>query len=253
MDQDRAAGYPFVPGTPPLTIAGAEGNHLITTDGRRILDGAGGAFLLGYFSDSVTVDGSLLTSAGSYDYLLARYSVNGKRQMLKRFGDTNIDISDDLVADHSGNLYVSGNFRHGTSFGGPPVSGNYGPDVLVASTSSSGTHRWSLGFGTIMNGVYFGTDANEVANGIGAPPYLETTFDPELLATGTTYYWRVDTFNGSEWLTGPVWSFTTMPDIPISADPNLVASWTLDEGAGANALDWSGHGNHGMGVIWCAN
>jgi len=105
---------------------------------------------------------------------------------------------------------------------------------------------WSLGFKTIMNGVYFGTDRDQVANGVGAPPYMETTYDPGPLAASTTYYWRLDTFNGAQWLTGPVWSFTTMPDIPIAADPNLVAWWTLDEGGGPNVLDWSGHGNHGM-------
>jgi Concanavalin A-like lectin/glucanases superfamily/HpiC1 cyclase len=111
---------------------------------------------------------------------------------------------------------------------------------------------WSPGLKSIMNAVYFGTDRDQVANGTGAPPNMGTTYDPGPLAAATTYYWRVDTFNGSAWLTGPVWTFTTRPDIPVSADPNLVAWWKLDEGTGTNALDWSGHDNHGklFGPAW---
>jgi len=111
---------------------------------------------------------------------------------------------------------------------------------------------WSPGMNMIMHAVFFGTDANEVANAAGAPPHMETTYDPGLLTADTTYYWRVDTFNGAEWITGPLWSFGTMPVIPGTDDPNLVARWKLDEGAGTNALDASGHGNHGklFGPQW---
>lgn len=103
---------------------------------------------------------------------------------------------------------------------------------------------WSPGMNTIMSAIYFGMDADQVANATSAPPNMGTTYDPGLLEYATTYYWRVDTFNGAEWITGDVWTFTTRPDIPITADPNFVAHFTLDEGAGTTALDWSGHENH---------
>jgi hypothetical protein len=81
---------------------------------------------------------------------------------------------------------------------------------------------------------------------------MDTTFDPGLLTAETTYYWRVDTFNGAEWITGPLWSFGIMPLIPVTDDPNLVAWWKLDEGVGTNAIDASGRGNHGklFGPQW---
>ncbi len=50
MHPSRAERFPFLPAAPPLTIVDAIGNHLITDDGRRILDGAGGAVVnnIGY-------------------------------------------------------------------------------------------------------------------------------------------------------------------------------------------------------------
>ncbi|MEM8925977.1 MAG: aminotransferase class III-fold pyridoxal phosphate-dependent enzyme [Actinomycetota bacterium] len=46
MDPERLAAYPFVPpATPPLAIVGGEGSHLHTADGRRVLDGGGGAIV----------------------------------------------------------------------------------------------------------------------------------------------------------------------------------------------------------------
>ena len=112
---------------------------------------------------------------------------------------------------------------------------------------------WSLGVKSIMNAVYFGTNADQVANAAGAPPHMTPTYDPGQLADATRYYWRVDTFNGAQWVKGPLWTFATRPVIPVSADPNLVAWWKLDEGAGTNVLDWSGNGNDGklfLGPEW---
>ncbi|MEL7156465.1 MAG: aminotransferase class III-fold pyridoxal phosphate-dependent enzyme [Actinomycetota bacterium] len=46
MDPERLAAYPFIPApTPPLMIVGGQGSHLHTADGRRILDGGGGAIV----------------------------------------------------------------------------------------------------------------------------------------------------------------------------------------------------------------
>ncbi|MGD8785987.1 MAG: LamG domain-containing protein, partial [Phycisphaerales bacterium] len=64
----------------------------------------------------------------------------------------------------------------------------------------------------------------------------------------TTYYWAIDEVGAAPDNTtyaGEVWSFTTMPAIQTSDDPNLIGWWKFDEGAGRTVLDWSGHGNHG--------
>jgi Concanavalin A-like lectin/glucanases superfamily len=106
------------------------------------------------------------------------------------------------------------------------------------------TLSWAAGLKARLHSVYFGDDPNVVANATGAPPQAATTYNPGPLEPGTTYYWRVDEFDGATVQTGDIWSFTTLPEIPIT-DPSLVGWWKFDEGMGNIAVDWSGQGNHG--------
>jgi hypothetical protein len=73
--------------------------------------------------------------------------------------------------------------------------------------------------------VYFGTDADTVANATKASPEFKgsqtlgsESYDPGKLAWQTTYYWRIDEVNNvnpdSPWI-GKVWSFTTADFISI--------------------------------------
>jgi hypothetical protein len=110
--------------------------------------------------------------------------------------------------------------------------------VLLDATLS-----WTAGFGAKLHYVYFGDNFDDVNNAVGGQLLTDTTYTPSTLESEKTYYWRVDESDGATTFEGDVWSFTTIPAIPIS-DPNFIAWWKLDEGSGNTALDWSGHGNH---------
>lgn len=107
---------------------------------------------------------------------------------------------------------------------------------------------WTLGMNALSHEVYFGEDADEVANGAGDTfkgEVMAATYAPGPLEDGKTYYWRVDEVAaGGARVTGELWSFSTIPDVPVT-DANLLGWWALDEGAGTTAVDWSGHGHHG--------
>jgi hypothetical protein len=110
-----------------------------------------------------------------------------------------------------------------------------------AHTSANATHtpllRWSAGQQATDHDLYFGDDADAVANantttaGIyqGRQALDETTFDPGTLEWKKSYYWRVDEVNAAEahspW-TGALWSFTTADFLVIDD----FESYTDDEG-----------------------
>jgi len=104
---------------------------------------------------------------------------------------------------------------------------------------------WETGLGTLFHTVYFGESFDEVNDATaGGFMIVDATFDPGTLATDETYYWRVDEFSGLATEKGEIWSFTTVPEVEVT-DPSLTGWWTLDEGEGQTAVDWSGHGYHG--------
>jgi len=111
---------------------------------------------------------------------------------------------------------------------------------------------WAKGITAITHDVYFGTDKTAVAGGTGGTfkgNQVTTSYKPAGLANDTTYYWRIDEVeaDGTTKHPGAVWSFKTVPDIPIT-DPTLIGWWKFDEGFGTLTIDWSGHNNHG--TLW---
>jgi hypothetical protein len=141
------------------------------------------------------------------------------------------------------------------SFWIPPKKA-YNPSPGDASmfVSTEVTLSWTAGFGSKLHTVYFGEDFDTVNNAAGGTLISDLSFDPGPLEEDKTYYWRVDEFEAPLTHKGDVWSFTTIPVIPIHSDPDLVVWWTFDEGQGSTALDWSGHGNHAtlFGSEWSA-
>jgi len=98
-----------------------------------------------------------------------------------------------------------------------------------------------------LHHVYFGEsfdDVNASTLDTYKGPISDTTFSPGTLALDKVYYWRVDEFALTGTYTGDIWSFRTIPEIPVT-NPNLVSWWKLDTGMGNRAIDWSGYSNHG--------
>ena len=74
------------------------------------------------------------------------------------------------------------------------------------------TLSWKPGFGARLHQVYFGENLTDVEAGTGGTakgPSGTTTYTPSGLQAGTTYYWRIDEFDGANTYKGDIWSFTT--------------------------------------------
>jgi hypothetical protein len=118
----------------------------------------------------------------------------------------------------------------------PPDGAEYiNPDTILS---------WTAGFEAKLHTVFFGDNFDDVNNATEGFSPGTFTYDPGTLEYDKSYYWRVDEYDGSTIHKGNIWSFKTLPDIPVS-DPNIVAWWKLDEGQGTTVVDWSGHKNDG--------
>ena len=110
--------------------------------------------------------------------------------------------------------------------------------------------RWDAGDVAASHEVYFGADADAVANATKASPEYkgpralgEESYDPGVLSLSTTYYWRIDEVNGvnpdSPWK-GNVWSFVT-------SDYFVIDDFE-DYDAGENQIWFSWHDGLGYGT-----
>ena len=132
--------------------------------------------------------------------------------------------------------------------GGPnPANGAVGvkPTVVLS---------WNAGAVAASHEVYFGADADAVANATTASPEYkgpkvlgDESYDPGNLMLNTAYYWRIDEVNGastdSPW-PGNVWSFTTgdffvIDDFEIydANDNQIWFAWHDGLGAGVPGVD----------------
>ncbi len=121
---------------------------------------------------------------------------------------------------------------------------NVKPDVIL---------RWWPGFKTAVHDVYFGTDYNDVKDANTSDPEFKghqpldaNSYDPGVLESGGTYYWRIDEVNDPCVWKGDVWKFSVQklkatnpsPSDGIAfVDPNVDLSWT----AGVSAAKVNGH------------
>ncbi len=109
------------------------------------------------------------------------------------------------------------------------------PDVVLT---------WTPGFEAKSHIVYLDANFDDVNTAAGGIPQTDASYVPTVLAKDTTYYWRVDEFDGVNIHRGDIWSFKTILLVPIT-DPNLLCWWKFDEILRDTVTDYSGYDHFG--------
>lgn len=118
-------------------------------------DGDGNVFVVGTFSDSLTVRGEELSGAGE-EAMLIKLDERGELIWMRRIGGEGGDSVAGVVVDSTGNVYVSGSFEKELTLGEVTLTSRGGRDVLLASYDRDGDVRWAKSFGGAAHDLPFG-------------------------------------------------------------------------------------------------
>jgi hypothetical protein len=105
-------------------------------------DASGNAYVTGWFSGTANFSGITVTSAGSKDAFIAKYSSSGNIIWVKRAGGLYDDFGRGIKTDNSGRVFVTGSFRYKATFSSTTVTATKAADVFVARYDQYGSLQW---------------------------------------------------------------------------------------------------------------
>ncbi|HEY0029400.1 MAG TPA: SBBP repeat-containing protein, partial [Bacteroidia bacterium] len=108
-------------------------------------DPSGNLYMTGYFSGTAKFGGVSVTSKGGTDVFIAKYNSSGSVIWVKRTGGTGDDAGNAIKVDNSGRVFITGGFRHTSTFGSISISADaFGhPDIFIARYDSEGNAVWA--------------------------------------------------------------------------------------------------------------
>jgi hypothetical protein len=207
---------------------GADGDQNVAV----ATDPSGNVVLAGNFYATVNFGGGNVTSTGTSDAFVAKYSSTGTFTWAKHFGGTRGNLVNGVACDSSSNVIITGGFQDSITFGGPTftaVSAGLGTehDGFVAKLNSAGTYVWSKAFGSSGDdeGVGVFTDASNYV-------YLAGYF------SGTINFG----IGGAQTSAGGT-DAVAVRYAPTNGAPAWVKRWGSTSDDRANAVGWGNNGN----------
>ncbi|MGB1316748.1 MAG: hypothetical protein ACPG5W_01010, partial [Flavobacteriales bacterium] len=115
------------------------------------LDASGNIFVAGYYTGTMTIDGTALSSnSNSQDVFLAKLDPAGDLLWIRNFGGADHDFVYDLAVDQNGNAVITGQFKGTITVGTNVYNSIIDPeenepsyDLFVVKYDSNGAVLWS--------------------------------------------------------------------------------------------------------------
>lgn len=140
----------------------------------------------GFNSASIAVGTTTLNnnSAGTSDFVLARYDLNGNAQWATEAGDTDSEAGNGIATDAAGNVFVGGYYISNTiTFGTNTLTNAVGGyrDLFVAAYTSGGFAAWA---NTATAASYDETANAVAATSNGSDVYVGGSFNSSVASFG---------------------------------------------------------------------
>lgn len=104
-------------------------------------------YVVGYFKGTIDLGGGALTAdADKQSAFVVKYSPTGSHVWSKAFTAQEA-AAVDVAVDAAGDVFVVGDFKGATSFGGADYDAGVANDVFVVKLDKNGNHLWSHAFG----------------------------------------------------------------------------------------------------------
>jgi hypothetical protein len=156
------------------------------------VDAAGNVYVVGGYSDSVTLGSRNSAGYGRTDGFLAKYDTKGECKWIVQIGGKWDDLGTGVAVDEKGNSYMIGVFQDTATFGNGKclAAGRTITEMFVAKYDSQGDCEWAVqsnsthGFAmTQNNSIAVDPFGNVYVTGIfvGAARFADTTVDAGLM------------------------------------------------------------------------
>ncbi|MFC2100852.1 SBBP repeat-containing protein [Bacteroidota bacterium] len=124
-----------------------------------------------------------LTSVGSSDVFIAKYSSSGVYMWAERIGQSSTNMGKSIDVDDNGNVYVTGTFYGTADFnpgsGTANLTSNGSVDVFIVSLNSNGAYRWAGNIGGYDSDISNGIAVDDLGNSYVIGEFWATAdFDP---------------------------------------------------------------------------
>ncbi|HUM47101.1 MAG TPA: hypothetical protein PLD84_09240, partial [Chitinophagales bacterium] len=118
------------------------------------VDASGNSYVCGYFSNTLTIGSTVLTSNGGNDLYYAKYDAAGNAVWAKNAGSANNDQATAIVSDRAGDLYMCGIFSGTITLGSTSLTAfGLTSQPFISKLDENGNFIWAIS----GNGNFSGT------------------------------------------------------------------------------------------------
>jgi chitodextrinase len=127
-------------------------------------DSGGNVVLLGKYADTIDFGGGPMTTAGSWDVFLVKFTGAGALVWQKTMGGTGSDVPMGLALDSAGGPVISGYFGGSSNFGGGNLTSAGSNDIFVARYNAAGGFVFAKNYGDASDQRTYGVAVDSSGN-----------------------------------------------------------------------------------------